>query len=227
MDNNNKNTDRQTGLWRRTLAPSIQLHYSLQPPSYTRVSAHCLRTQCHTSVTGLYIICSSSRTKWPVHKPDHCTVSSAELNTWRCTCTLTYILHGILLNLRNNVVTFHSFSFIFNVCCLTMYCKHYTVSVINDLMSVEHWWNDNDSGNGNTRRKKSVPVPLCVPKSHTGWPGVQPMPRQGQRVTACLPQPWHNPTWTSQGHIPCRPHFVTARFPHLKATDYSVNKTIL
>lgn len=60
-------------------------------------------------------------------------------------------------------------------------CEHYTVSVINDLMSVEHWWSDNDSGNGTNRREKSVPVPLCVAKSHTGWPGIEPTPSQWQK----------------------------------------------
>lgn len=127
MYNNNRNTDRQTGLCRRTLAPSIQLRYSLQPPSYTRVSAHCLRTQCHRSVTGLYTICSSSRTKWPVHKPDHCTVSSAELNTWRCISILTYTLHGILLNLWNIVVLFHSFSM-----CVVQQYKLRTLHSVSD-----------------------------------------------------------------------------------------------
>jgi hypothetical protein len=55
--------------------------------------------------------------------------------------------------------------------------------------------------------------------------GLKPCLHSGIRVTECLPQPWHLPASMSQGHIPCRPHFVTARFPHLKATNNFVNKS--
>jgi len=31
--------------------------------------------------------------------------------------------------------------------------KHYTASVVDELMSMEYWWNDTDRGNWSTRRK--------------------------------------------------------------------------
>ena len=89
-------------------------------------------------------------------------------------------------------------------------------------MNMEHWWNDNDSGNGSIRREKSVPLPLCIPKSHTSWSGLNPCFHCGRLVTN-LPQPWHNPifqfssSWMLEGHVSFGPHFVTATFPLLKA----------
>lgn len=97
-------------------------------------------------------------------------------------------------------------------------CEHYTVSVINDLMSVElaerwQWkWSYQET-------ETCPSATLCTKIAHR-------MARDWTRILTvqtgdCLPQPWHNPTWMSQAHIPCRPHFVTTRFPHF------VNKTIL
>jgi hypothetical protein len=119
MDNNNKNTNRWNSAGEHVHPRSkcsMERNTLPTPGCQPAACAH----RCHKIVTGLYTMCSSSWTKWPVHRPSHCTVSSAELNTWRSTSTLTYTLHGKLLNLRDNVVPFHSFSFIFYVYCLTM-----------------------------------------------------------------------------------------------------------
>ena len=103
-----KNTDRQASAAEHLLPRSncTTAHNSLPIPACKPTAcAH----RCHKVVTGLYKICSSSRTEWSVQKQDHFTVSTAALNTWRYTSTPTYTLNGIVLNLRDNILSFLSF----------------------------------------------------------------------------------------------------------------------
>jgi hypothetical protein len=42
--------------------------------------------------------------------------------------------------------------------------KHYTASVVDEWMSMEHCWSDTDRGNRSTWGAKPVTVPLCPPE---------------------------------------------------------------
>ena len=51
--------------------------------------------------------------------------------------------------------------------------KHYTASVVVELMIMEHWWSDTDRGN---RIIRENPRPSALHKSRKDWPGIDPVP---------------------------------------------------
>ena len=50
--------------------------------------------------------------------------------------------------------------------------KHYTASVVDGWMSMEHWWNDTDRGNWSTYRTQ-VKFLFSTPQTHMDWPGIE------------------------------------------------------
>jgi hypothetical protein len=50
--------------------------------------------------------------------------------------------------------------------------EKYTASVVDEWMSVEHWWNDIDRENWSTERTR-VKVPFSPPQIHMDWSGIE------------------------------------------------------
>jgi hypothetical protein len=54
--------------------------------------------------------------------------------------------------------------------------KHYTACVVDKWMSMEQSWNDTDRGKLKYWEKNLSKWRFTQHKSHTGWPGIEPVP---------------------------------------------------
>jgi hypothetical protein len=60
-----------------------------------------------------------------------------------------------------------------------------SITNIDELMSMEHWWNDTDTEKPTYSEKNLSQCHLVHHKAHVGWTGTEPVPpTTGQQLTA-------------------------------------------